>query len=67
MSIGAITPAMRLKIVAQLLRPSLVRNVKFADTSGAKMLHVEFAAVLNRTTVKNGDLFLIHHQSKVGL
>jgi hypothetical protein len=27
---------MRLKIGAQMLRPSLVQAVKFADTSGAK-------------------------------
>jgi hypothetical protein len=48
-------------------RASLVKTVMFADTSGAKMLHVEFAVVLNRTTVKNGGLFLIHHQFKVAL
>jgi hypothetical protein len=58
---------MRLKIGAQMLRPSLVQAVKFADTSGAKMLYVEFAVVLNRTIVKNGGLFLIHHQFKVAL
>ena len=50
-----------------MLRPSLVQAVKFADTSGAKMLHVELAVVLNRTTVKNGGLTLIHHQFKVAL
>jgi hypothetical protein len=31
-------------------------------SSGAKMLQVKFAAVLNRTTVKSGGLLLIHHQ-----
>jgi hypothetical protein len=52
------------KVTVLAARGAVSRNESFkaSGSSGAKMLQVELSAVLNRTTVQNGGLLLIHHQ-----
>jgi hypothetical protein len=56
------------KVTVVTAQGAVSRNESFNATvsSGAKTLQVKFLAVLDKTTVKNGDLLLIHHQFKVG-
>lgn len=57
------------KVTVVTAQGAVSRNESFKATvsSGAKTVQVSFLAFLDKTTVKNGDLLLIHHQFKVGL